>query len=372
MVDDGGNILELGVAVKNDTETEFYKGIICPGFINTHCHLELSHLRGKITERSGMTGFIRELLSIRPDFSNEEIQAGIAAGEREMIRNGIVAVGDISNDNSTFMQKSQGNLLYHTFIEVFDLDPSKAEKVFNAALSLKEQLEQLQNFHTLLPASIVPHAPYTVSNNLFSFITKESSKQDSLLSIHNQESKGESELFESHSGPMFDAFSKMGVDLSYFPPTGMNSLRSVLDKLPPDKKLLLVHNTFTSKEDIQWTKSQRSHLFWCTCPNANMFIEGQLPDYSAFIEENCKVTIGTDSLASNWSLSVLDELKTISKNDPSIPLPTLLQWATLNGAEFLGRTELGTIEKGKRPGLNLLTNIDGLKIDQCTEVIKLI
>jgi cytosine/adenosine deaminase-related metal-dependent hydrolase len=152
----------------------------------------------------------------------------------------------------------------------------------------------------------------------------------------------------------------------------MNSLRSVLDKLPSDKKLLLVHNTFTSKEDIQWAKSQRPNIFWCTCPNANMFIEGRLPDYSAFIQENCKVTIGTDSLASNWSLSVLDEIKTISKNYPAIPLQTLLKWATMNGAEFLGRTELGTIEKGKKPGLNLLTNIDDLTIDQRTEVIRLI
>jgi cytosine/adenosine deaminase-related metal-dependent hydrolase len=133
-----------------------------------------------------------------------------------------------------------------------------------------------------------------------------------------------------------------------------------------------VHNTFTSLEDLQWATSQASNLFWCTCPNANLYIEDRLPDYNFFINEKAKVTIGTDSLASNKSLSVLDELKTISSHNPQIPLQTLLSWGTINGAEFLGRTELGTIEKGKKPGLNLLINNEGLNLTRNTEVIKLV
>ena len=138
----------------------------------------------------------------------------------------------------------------------------------------------------------------------------------------------------------------------------------------------MVHNTFTTKEDIEWANSQLSVsnspiLFWCTCPNANKFIENKLPNYNYFIEENVRVTIGTDSLASNWSLSILDELKTISKHYPQISLQTLLLWATKNGADFLGFNQLGTIEKDKKPGLNLLKNIDNLKLSDKTEVLKL-
>jgi cytosine/adenosine deaminase-related metal-dependent hydrolase len=167
----------------------------------------------------------------------------------------------------------------------------------------------------------------------------------------------------------------MGLNTDLMRKTGENSLRSTFPFLKNVPKLLLVHDTFTSKEDIDWVNSHisnlRSQIYFCTCPNANLFIENKLPDYNSFIETNALVTIGTDSLASNWSLSILDELKTITKNYPKIPLGTLLLWATKNGADFLEFTQLGTIEKGKKPGLNLLKNVDGLKISERTEVIKL-
>ncbi|HRP60104.1 MAG TPA: amidohydrolase family protein, partial [Vicingus sp.] len=82
------------------------------------------------------------------------------------------------------------------------------------------------------------------------------------------------------------------------------------------------------------------------------YIEGRQPNYHLFLNEKC--TIGTDSLASNWSLSILDELKTISNNSPNIELEKLIKWATINGAEFLGiDNQYGSIEKGKKPGINL-------------------
>lgn len=357
-------------------ETEFFKGIICPGFINTHCHLELSHFKGETTEKAGMTGFIKQLLSKRPHFSSAVVREGIEKSEAEMIRNGIVAVGDISNDNSTFLQKSKGNLKYHTFLETFDLNPSRTDEVFHNSLRLKTELKNLESSSVKLPNSIVPHAPYTVTEKLFSLIRKEAVKENSILSIHNQESAGENELFESHSGLMFEAFSGIGVDMNNFPISYLNSLRTILPRLPLSQKILLVHNTFTSAEDLNWIEKQFHnpipHLYWCTCPNANLYIEDRLPDYNIFLKGNAKVTIGTDSLASNWSLSILDELKTISKLFPQIDLQTLLTWATRNGAEFLGFSELGSIEEGKKPGLNLLKNVDGIKISKKTEVVKIL
>jgi cytosine/adenosine deaminase-related metal-dependent hydrolase len=384
-IDDDGTILDVSPAsTEEHSDIEHYSGIICPGFINAHCHLELSHFRGQIAEKAGMTGFIKELLSKRPEFSPEEISKGIEDAEAEMIRNGIVAVGDISNDNSSFRQKAKGNLRYHTFIEVFDLHPSQAEKVFTNAVQLKEELGKLETMDNFkLSCSIVPHAPYTVSEKLFALVAEEAAKSPFPQSIHNQESAGESELFLSGSGPMFEAFQRMGVDMQYFPVTGLNSLRTTFPKLSKKQNLLLVHNTFTSFEDLQWAQeqmkssvsdltSQISHLFWCTCPNANLYIEGRLPDYISFIKANAKMTVGTDSLASNRSLSVLDELKVIEKHHPGIPLQALLTWATKNGAELLGfEKDLGTIEKGKKPGLNLLNNLDGMSITAETQVLKL-
>ena len=124
-IDDDGTIIEVNPKsqiLNPKSEIEYHKGIICPGFINTHCHLELSYLYKHISESTGMTGFIKELVSKRFTFSEEQIQQSIIDAETEMIKNGIVAVGDISNNNSTFQQKAKHNLLYHTFIEIFNID----------------------------------------------------------------------------------------------------------------------------------------------------------------------------------------------------------------------------------------------------------
>lgn len=371
-MEDDGTILEVSApsSILPSKSDIHYEGIICPGFINTHCHLELSHMRAQVSEKAGMMQFIREILSKRASFSAQEIQNAIEEADAEMIKNGIVAVGDISNNNDTFLQKSKSQIAYHTFIEAFDFNPEKADETFANALDLGKQLKALSH-------SIVPHAPYTVSEKLFKLISEEAIKKNSIISIHNQESLAESELCISHSGPMFEAFSKMGMNMDMISKTGVNSLRTTLPKLPLSQKILLVHNTFTTREDLQWVKkilnpkSQMLNLFWCTCPNANLYIESKLPDYSIFIEENVSVTIGTDSLASNWSLSILDEIKTITKHAPQIPLQTLLTWATKNGAELLGMNQLGTLEKGKKPGLNLLKKVDGMKLTEKTEVLKL-
>lgn len=372
-VDDEGTILEINQDSGSlDLDIEYHNGIICPGFINTHCHIELSYLRSQITEKTGITGFISELMAKRVKYSEEEIQKAIEAAETEMIKGGIVAVGDISNNNSSFKQKAKRNLLFHTFTEILSVDPDKAKETFIKGLELKKELEELR-----LPNSIVPHAPYTISLPLLNLINDYASENKSIISIHNQESREESELFISSTGPMFELFKRLGINTDLLRKTELNSLQSTLPHMNKAEKILLVHNTYTKKEDFQWLKSNSSglrvdNLYWCTCPNANIFIENELPDYDLFINENAKITIGTDSLASNWSLSVLDELKTISKYNPHITLQTLLTWATKNGAEFFGLDHLGTIEKGKRPGLNLLKNLWNSKLTATTKVQKLI
>lgn len=394
-IDEDGVIQDVNSEFKSQKEEmEYYKGIICPGFINTHCHLELSHLKGQVAERTGMTGFINDFISKRTAFPVEKIHQAINDAEAEMIRNGIVAVGDISNNSNTFKQKAKGDLQYHTFIEIFNQDTDKAEEVFESGKKLVDELINTplprsssrtpsQEGNNKFSYSIVPHAPYTVSEKLLKMIEAYAVENKSIVSIHNQESEGESELFISKNGVMFDAFMKMGLNTDLIRKTGVNSLRSTLPFLRNVPKLLLVHNTFTSKADIKWAFSQisdpksqvsnlKSQIYFCTCPNANLYIENSLPDYNCFIETNARVTIGTDSLASNWTLSILDELKTITKHYPDIPLETLLLWATKNGAEFLDFPQLGTLEKGKKPGLNLLKNMVGLKISEKTEVVKLI
>ncbi|MCC6690604.1 MAG: amidohydrolase family protein [Bacteroidia bacterium] len=375
-IDNNGVIAETGEVNTHTAPllSQTYKGIICPGFINTHCHLELSHMKGIIPEKIGMAGFIKNMIARRPNYSSEKITKAIVEAEKEMIENGIVAVGDISNDDSTFLQKSKGNLKYHTFFEVFDINPNKADEVIEKATRLRNQLNATVSNSQ---SSIVPHASYTVSPRLFELIRTNAEINNSIISYHNQESLAESELFSSNNGNIAKLFAELKIELRHISKTNLNSLRSTLHYFSPVNKTLLVHNTFSTIEDILFaenyfkvgdfnlkqikssTEKNGTKLFWCFCPNANMYIENKLPDYNLFINAGAQCTIGTDSLASNHSLSVLEELKTITMYVPHLPLQTLLTWATLNGARALGfSSELGSLEKGKRPGLNLITDYD--------------
>ena len=373
IMEDDGKIIDVINPTSNlqPPTSEFFEGIIVPGFVNTHCHLELSYLKDKMPKGKGLDEFVTEVENIRRKFSEEEILNALVKAEDEMIKNGIVAVGDISNSDFSFHQKAKGKLKYHTYIEVLGFHPDRAEKAFQTGKQLQSKVQH--------PTSIVPHSPYAASEKLLQLINDEAGNSNGILSFHNQESEEENLLFQNKSGKILKRFEKWGIDASFFQPAKTNSLQFILPKLNKAKNILLVHNTYTSSEDILWLKSNIQHLtsniYFCLCPNANLYIENRLPDIEMFINEGMKITIGTDSLASNDSLSVLDELKTIAKYFPKIPFETLITWATKNGAEFLGfEKELGTIEIDKKPGLNLITGIDWekMKLSEKVEVKKLV
>ncbi|MEO5570033.1 MAG: amidohydrolase family protein [Bacteroidia bacterium] len=371
VIDDSGIIIEVAKSEIQNTKSEIYQGIICPGFINAHCHLELSHLKGVISEGTGLTGFIGEFLQKRKQFGEESIKEKIIEAENEMLANGIIAVCDISNNDSTFEQKAKLKLFYHTFIELFDLIPEKAKETFEHG---KEIQNSFQSKWDKIQSSLTPHAPYSVSFELLKMISDDALKNNSNISIHNQETESENDLFQNKTGKILELFKKLNINLEHLPLTGKSSLQSYLGLLPKENKILLVHNTFTKKEDIQFAHQYSKNIYWCFCPNANLYIENKLPDYKIFIDENATCCVGTDSYASNWSISILDELKTISKHSPKIPLQTILQWATLNGAEFLGvGNQFGSLEKNKKPGLNLIENVDleNLRLTQITKIKKL-
>lgn len=337
-----------------ENKIQLFDGVICPGFINTHCHLELSHLKNQIQQHTGLTGFINDFILRRNSFSQRQIDEAIKFADAEMKSNGIVAVGDISNTSHSFQIKSKSEIYYHTFLEVFDLIEEKAEEAFSIGKQFQSSIFNFQS-------SIAPHAPYSVSKKLFGLIKNYSPNK--IVSIHNQETKSENELFQNKSGSLFEFFKSLGNSLSHIEPTGKTSLQSYGKSMNASTKTLFVHNTFTSEEDISFVKNYFENPYWCFCPNANLFIENTLPGFNLFVKQNCNITLGTDSYASNTSLSILEEIKTILKSNSSLTFETALQWATINGAKFLGiENKYGSFQKGKKPGVNLISDFDKEKI----------
>jgi cytosine/adenosine deaminase-related metal-dependent hydrolase len=367
-VDDDGTIISLTddqAANPQNIPIETVSGIICPGFINTHCHLELSHLKDKIKPGGGLISFLKEILALR-QADKAEILAAAEKADQQMYENGIVAVGDISNVDATIAIKAKSKLYYHTFVEILGFLPEGADEAFNKALLLADEFKPQS-------VSVTPHAPYTVSKELFKLIKRHSDSTTNLLSIHNQECEDENKFYRYKLGGFIDLYKHLGINIDYFRPQARNSLQSVIPLLTNKQKILMVHNTCTNLKDIYFIKRFDRKINWCFCPNANIYIEKRMPKIELFVNQGLNITLGTDSLASNGSLCILSEMRTLQKGFPSLSINTLLEWGTLNGAEFLGIDgEKGSIEPGKTPGLNLLTGMDGLKLTPETKVKRLV
>ncbi|MDF1548265.1 MAG: amidohydrolase family protein [Bacteroidales bacterium] len=355
-LDDSGKILDITQSNENLLEVaglEFYSGILVPGFVNTHCHLELSHLKGKVREHTGLPGFVSQINQIRKADDSEILDA-LKKADADMCHNGIVAVADISNTRNSFEAKSNSKIIYHTLLEIFTTNPDFVERNFEMAKKHENELKTLG-----LSSSIVPHAPYSVTPAMFKLIYNHAFENKQLISIHNQECASENELYQSKSGELYDTFVKLGINFDPIPLSGKNSLESIMVQLPKSTKTILVHNTFSQKEDILKASRYFENLYWCMCPNANLYIENSLPDIPLFQVLKQNITIGTDSLASNKQLSILEELKTINRNFPQITVYELIRWATLNGAEALDLSQqIGSFEIGKTPGVNLIKQFD--------------
>lgn len=351
-------------------DVQKFSGLLSPGFINCHCHLELSHMKGLIPEKTGLIDFVFKVVTER-HFSEEEILNAIAHAEQEMLSNGIVAVGDICNNTLTLSQKSKQNLAYYNFVEVSGWHPLIASTRFERSKSYYDAFSQLTAHNSKLTTSLVPHAPYSVSDELWAYMQPYFTNKT--VSIHNQETSFEDELFLYNTGDFVRMYEMMKIDHNHFEASGKSSLQSYFYKLATVKNVILVHNTFTKPDDILFVNRQSSivnqKIFFCLCINANLYIEDAVPPIDMLEKNNCKIVLGTDSLASNHSLSILDEMKTIVQHFPHIHLQKMLQWSTINGAEALQMIDqLGSLEKGKKPGVILLENLNDLRITPATSV----
>jgi cytosine/adenosine deaminase-related metal-dependent hydrolase len=364
ITDEKGKIMDLVSVTEAGDDVQHFSGILSPGFINCHCHLELSHLKNVIPPHTGLIEFLCSVVTKRETSPNpsgggafedpaiKKMKAIIDA-EKEMYENGIVAVGDIGNTADTAEVKSKSKIRWQNFVEVLGFTDEKADE--NIA-HYKQVADQLDNRPWTMDhrTSLVPHAPYSISPKTFKLINDLS--KDKVISIHNQEHPAEDELYKTGGGEYLRLFKIFGINESPFPVTGLSSIRSVLTHFNNGQTIFLIHNTFMPEEDVIWAKEYAAKngltLIWCLCINANLYIENKTPPVEMLIKNNCPIVLGTDSYSSNWQLSIAKEMQSLKEKFPALPLETILHWATLSGAKALQwDNELGSFEKGKKPGV---------------------
>ena len=252
----------------------------------------------------------------------------------------MTAVGDICNGTSTFPLKRKSPVHYHNFVECFGL---RAQDFTPMRTVLRECTG------SGLEGSLTPHSTYSLQDAPFRAVAAESHR----LSVHFMESRSEAELYRAR-GPLHERNLRERVTIDF---AGYGSpARRILDSVPPDRPLLLVHGTFASQQEIE-SLAERfgDRLSWVLCPRSNDYIEGARPPIETLRRAGVRIALGTDSLSSNETLSIVEELKMLR----SVPLDEALRWATLGGAEALGiDLWAGSFVPGKRPGAVLLGGID--------------
>ena len=351
--EDDGTIVSIedtAGELKERHSTEFYNGIIIPGFVNCHCHLELSHMKGAVSPDGGLGAFIEQIRSSRETKIEKIIEAAYSA-DNDMYNEGISLCADICNTSISFPLKKESSISYINLLEVFGIDPDKAIRRIEELSILMNKASEMN-----LSFSPVPHSAYSLSCTLLRLL-KERSEHNKVTSIHFMETSAEKEFLDNQSGLLMTSYQRSGLIPERLE-TVKNHAEAVLNEITPSGNLILVHNTTADREIIGAVR-KRGNLYWCLCPNSNEYIEKTIPPVNLLTEEGCAIVIGTDSLASNVKLSILEELKTLQFNFPLLSLEDLISWATVNGAKALGEEDrFGIIEPGKKPGLLLLQNAD--------------
>lgn len=326
---------------------EYFNGVLIPGMVNAHCHLELSFFKGEITQGTGLVEFIKNVVSRRGDFTRDLQIERAKAEDAYMWSTGVQAVGDISNDTVSFDAKMGSQIYYHTFAEYFGApSPQDAQSKYINDTQIMDTAHKLG-----LRITPTPHSTYLVSEALFAL-----GRESERLSIHFMETLSELGLFERRGG-MYDFMMECGMEPDFLH-YGGHSTRLV-GQLDGGTPVLLVHNTQIRREDVERVLAYFGDVTFVLCPRSNYYIERGFPPAVMLRDMGCRVALGTDSLSSNTSLDMALEVECLLRGAPELTLAQVLSWATMGGARGLGvEGVMGSFVEGKRSGAVLLEGLD--------------
>lgn len=312
-------------------------GVLLPGLVNAHTHLELSHLGHlRAVAEKGFLGWIEAVVSAR-DAGPAEVLAGAGDAISGLVGSGTAAVGDVSNTLAHLDLLEDSGLDATVFFELLGWDPARADAVLAAA---DRRLAEVAGRRTRV--RLAAHAPHSVSRQLFEGIATRGGP----ASVHLAESPAETRFLASGDGEWPEFLARRGLGQVAFEPPAMSPVQYLdsLGVLTPG--LLAVHCVQTAPDD--WRRLASRGVRVVLCPRSNRNLGLGLPPVKGLLEAGVGLCLGTDSLGSAESLNVLDDAALLHRELPDLDPALLVRLATAGGAEALGLCDLGTLEPGKR------------------------
>jgi cytosine/adenosine deaminase-related metal-dependent hydrolase len=318
-------------------------GILVPGLVNAHCHLELSHLAGLLPGSVGFVPWVESVVASRGRFGEEDVRPAIASAIRFLEERGTVAVGDISNALGHLDLLSTSRLSAVVYLELLAWDPAKAEAVL--AFAEERLLAAEASLRPGLEVRLAAHAPHSVSPALFGLLVERGGP----AALHLAESPDEAEFLAGRGGAWPAFLERRGLGHVAFAPPGLSPVRYAdrLGALHP--RLVAAHGVQVDAGDREVLASRGVHVV--VCPRSNLHLGVGAADVPALLASGVRLALGTDSLASAGTLDVLDDAVLLRRQFPDLDPAALVRMATLGGAEALGFDDLGASAPGKRAAL---------------------
>jgi 5-methylthioadenosine/S-adenosylhomocysteine deaminase len=314
---------------------------ILPGFVNAHAHLELTLFQGLLGNLT-FADWIARLVHIKYQrCTRDAFVASAQLGAAQMLRAGVTAVGEVMDIGTGWDAMLQFGLQGVAYQEVFG--PAEGAAV-EAMAGLSEKVARYRRQETATQrVGVSPHAPYTVSRKLFEEVREFARREGLRMTSHLAESREETAFVQDGAGPFAEAHRKRGIEVV----ARKCSPVAYLDReglLGPD--MLLVHAIEVDRQDLERVRETGS--FVVHCPRSNSYLRHRVAPVAEMRARGIPVSLGTDSVASNESFDMFEEMRAVVEQQ-KMSCDDALRMATIEGARALGlEKDLGSLEAGKR------------------------
>ncbi len=337
-------IVDIGtyaaVRRRNNSEVrDLGEAVIMPGLVNAHTHLELTHHQDLIHRTSRFTDWLSQL--IRNHKSDPEwIDSAVKSGVEMSLASGATTVGDIHGFGKSAHTHKNSPVRTVVFFETTGFSPERTQIGVDR---IDEFLESSPQADALFLPAVSPHAPYSTSAVLYRHCLELVQTRDLLICTHLAETKDEIEFLASGTGAFANLLNAFGISMKGWTPPRCSPVRYLKETGILACRPLLAHCNYLSDADIQSLAESGASVAFC--PRAHHYFHHTSHPIFRLIKAGVNVVIGTDSLASNWSLSMLDELKYLAKTQDSLSPETIFDLVTINGARALSLNRVGKLEK---------------------------